>query len=59
LRLERNGRKARALEIDPHYVDGGGEPVADLHRQDAITPIPGRHFEDVAGRKDNRNNEFA
>jgi DNA modification methylase len=57
---ERTGRKARALEIDPHYVDVAVSRWQTFTGKTAIHADTGQTFEDVAeARKDNSNDEVA
>jgi DNA modification methylase len=57
---ERTGRKARALEIDPHYVDVAVNRWQNFTGKPAIHAETGQTFEDVAeARKDNSNDEVA
>ena len=57
---ERTGRKARALEIDPHYVDVAVNRWQTFTGKAAIHAETGQTFEDVAeARKDNSNDEVA
>jgi DNA modification methylase len=57
---ERTGRKARALEIDPHYVDVAVSRWQTFTGRAAIHAETGQTFEDVAeARKDNSNDEVA
>jgi DNA modification methylase len=57
---ERTGRKARALEIDPHYVDVAVSRWQTFTGKAAIHSETGQTFEDVAeARKDNSNDEVA
>jgi DNA modification methylase len=57
---ERTGRKARALEIDPHYVDVAVNRWQTFTGKAAIHAETGQPFEDVAeARKDNSNDEVA
>ena len=45
---ERTGRKARALEIDPNYVDVGDQTVAGYSGKPAVLAATGVSFEQVA-----------
>jgi DNA modification methylase len=57
---ERTGRKALALEIDPHYVDVAVSRWQTFTGKTAIHADTGQTFEDVAeARKDNSNDEVA
>jgi DNA modification methylase len=57
---ERTGRKARALEIDPHYVDVAVGRWQTFTGKAATHAKTGQTFEDVAeARKDNSNDEVA
>jgi len=57
---ERTGRKARALEIDPNYVDVAVNRWQTFTGKAAIHAETGQTFEDVAeARKDISNDEVA
>jgi len=48
---ERTGRKARALEIDPHYVDVAVRRWQTYTGKQAVLAATGQSFEDVEERR--------